>query len=79
MMAVPETRDGVVAKVRDHFARADANRDGFVAGDEMRGMRGQRKAQRMAHGRGARPARDARPDAPIPARCSTGSTPTATA
>ena len=48
MMAVPETRDGVVAMVRDHFARADANRDGFVAGDEMRGMRGERRAKRMA-------------------------------
>ena len=48
MMAVPETRDGVVAMVREHFARADANRDGFIARDEMRGMREQRKAKRMA-------------------------------
>ena len=45
-MAMPQTRDAVVAQVRDHFARADANRDGFVAADEMQAMRGQRKAQR---------------------------------
>lgn len=50
MMAMPETRDGVVAMVRDHFARADANRDGFIAREEMQAMRGQRKAQRMAMG-----------------------------
>ena len=46
--AMPQTRDAVVAQVRDHFARADANRDGYVAADEMKAMRGQRKAQRMA-------------------------------
>ena len=46
--AMPErvmTRDSVVAKVRDHFARLDTNRDGFVAQDEMAAMR----AHRMAH------------------------------
>lgn len=46
--ATPErvmTRDSVVAKVRDHFARLDTNRDGFVAQDEMAAMR----AHRMAH------------------------------
>ena len=43
-----QTRDEVVAKVRERFARADANRDGFVAGDEMRGQRGERRARRMA-------------------------------
>ena len=48
MMAVPDTRDGVVAMVRDHFARADANRDGFVARDEIRAQRGERRARRMA-------------------------------
>ena len=31
---VSHTRDQVVAKVRDHFAKMDTNRDGFVAGDE---------------------------------------------
>lgn len=35
-----QTRDQVVAKVRDHFAKMDTNRDGFVAGDEMQAMRG---------------------------------------
>ncbi|MCY7281567.1 MAG: EF-hand domain-containing protein [Sphingomonas bacterium] len=34
------TRDQAVAKVREHFARMDTNRDGFVAGDEMQSMRG---------------------------------------
>lgn len=54
MMGMPDTRDGVVAMVRDHFARMDANRDGFIARDEMRAMREQRRAQRMAI-RGATP------------------------
>ena len=50
-IAMPDTRDGVVAMVRDHFARADANRDGFLARDEMRSMRamhGGRAERRMA-------------------------------
>ena len=38
---VTHTRDQVVAKVRDHFAKMDTNRDGFVAGDELQSMRGQ--------------------------------------
>ena len=62
MMALPDTRDGVVAMVRDHFARADANRDGFVARDEMRGMRDQRKVKRMAM-RGADAGQRANPGA----------------
>ena len=37
------TRDQVVAKVREHFAKMDANRDGFVGTDEMQAMRGQHK------------------------------------
>lgn len=41
-MDMTQTRDQAVAKVREHFARMDANRDGFVAGDEMRSMRGHR-------------------------------------
>lgn len=39
-MQVTQTRDQAVAKVRDHFAKMDGNRDGFVAGDEMQAMRG---------------------------------------
>lgn len=54
MMAMPDTRDGVVAMVRDHFARMDANRDGFVSRDEMRGQRTERRAKRMAM-RGGQP------------------------
>jgi Ca2+-binding EF-hand superfamily protein len=40
------TRDSVVAQVRDHFARLDTNRDGFVAQDEMAAMRAHRMGQR---------------------------------
>ena len=61
-MAAPQTRDSVVAKVREHFARADANRDGFVAADEMQAMRGQRQAKRMAM-RGANAGQRANPGA----------------
>ena len=53
-----QTRDEVVAKVREHFAKMDTNRDGFIAQDEMQAMRGQhgermgkrggRDGQRMA-------------------------------
>lgn len=35
-----ETRDEVVARVREHFARMDANRDGFIAAEEMPPMPG---------------------------------------
>ena len=49
-----QTRDQMVAKVRDHFARMDANRDGFVGTDEMQSMRGQHKQKMGAMGgRGA--------------------------
>ena len=48
MMQMPETRDGVVAMVREHFTQMDANRDGFVTRDEMQGARGERRAKRMA-------------------------------
>lgn len=30
-----QTRDQMVAKVRDHFTKMDTNRDGFVSGDEL--------------------------------------------
>lgn len=49
-MDMTQTRDQAVAKVRDHFARMDVNRDGFVAGDEMQSMRGHRG--RMGERRG---------------------------
>ena len=49
-MDVTQTRDQVVAKVRDHFAKMDVNRDGFVAGDEMQSMRQHRMGGH--HGRG---------------------------
>jgi hypothetical protein len=39
MMQQTQTRDQVVARVRDHFARIDANRDGVVAREEMQAMR----------------------------------------
>ena len=54
MMQMPETRDGVVAMVREHFTQMDVNRDGFVTRDEMQGARGERRAKRMAM-RGAAP------------------------
>ena len=55
-----QTRDQAIAKVRDRFARMDVNRDGFVAGDEMQAMRGNRQigerrgrgGGRMAQGKG---------------------------
>ena len=68
-MDATQTRDQAVAKVREHFARMDVNRDGFVAGDEMQSMRGHH--QGMDHQMGKRRDRGARPR-------SIGSTPIAT-
>lgn len=51
MMQETQTRDQMVARVRDHFARIDANRDGVVAQDELQAIRGMR-GQRMAGGPG---------------------------
>ncbi len=51
-MDVTQTRDQAVAKVRDHFARMDANRDGFVAADELQSMRGHRGGMGERRGRG---------------------------
>lgn len=45
MMDRTQTRDQAVAKVREHFAMMDINRDGFVAGDELQSMRGARANQ----------------------------------
>jgi hypothetical protein len=36
-----ETRNEVVAKVREHFAMLDTNRDGYISADEMGAMHGQ--------------------------------------
>jgi len=44
------TRDQAVAKVREHFAKMDANRDGFVAGDEMQSMRGKKQGMKRQMG-----------------------------
>lgn len=51
MMQETQTRDQMVARVRGHFARIDANRDGVVAQDELQAIRGMR-GQRMAGGPG---------------------------
>ena len=45
-----QTRDQVVAKVREHFAKMDTNRDGFVGTDEMQAMRAQHKQKMGAMG-----------------------------
>lgn len=62
-MEMTQTRDQAVAKVREHFAKLDVNRDGFVAGDEMRSMRGHHQGQRqMGERRGRRGDRMAQND-----------------
>ena len=61
-MDVTHTRDQAVAKVREHFAKMDTNRDGFVAADEMQSMRAQHQGMRRERGKrlaqGARALRD---------------------
>lgn len=52
MIGETQTRDQMVARVREHFARLDANRDGVVDRDEMQAMRGMHM-RRMAEGPGA--------------------------
>lgn len=49
-MNMPQTRDQAVAKVREHFAKMDTNRDGFIAGDEMQAMRAQHQGMRGERG-----------------------------
>lgn len=44
-MAREHTRDEVVAKVREHFARLDTNRDGFIVKAEADAARAQMKAK----------------------------------
>lgn len=46
-----QTRAEIVAKVQQHFAMMDANRDGAIAGDEMQAMRGKHKGGRMGRNR----------------------------
>ncbi|MEO7409968.1 MAG: hypothetical protein ABIU10_01425, partial [Sphingomicrobium sp.] len=46
-MQITQTRDQAVAKVREQFTMMDANRDGFVAGEEMQSMRGQNRGDRQ--------------------------------
>lgn len=45
MMQQPQTRDAAITKVREHFAKMDANRDGFVTSDEMKAQRAERGAK----------------------------------
>ena len=58
-MQKPQTRNGVIEKVRAHFTRLDTNRDGFLTKPEAEAgraaMKGNRaaKGQRSAGGRGA--------------------------
>jgi Ca2+-binding EF-hand superfamily protein len=54
--AQPLTRAAVQAQVQARFARADANRDGFVTRDEVRARAEAGRAERQA-GRGERRAR----------------------
>ena len=46
-----QTRDEAVAKVRQHFSRMDANRDGFVGRDELQTMRGADQGERNGRNR----------------------------
>jgi Ca2+-binding EF-hand superfamily protein len=48
------TRDQAVAKVREHFARMDINRDGFVNEAELQSVRGDRRGRRQMDERGGR-------------------------
>ena len=73
------TRNEVVAKVRDHFARVDTNRDGFVTDAEMEARRGQNKLARQGGQRRRTAGQCATARGAIPQRRSTGSTPIATA
>jgi len=49
MMAREQTRDEVVAMVREHFAKLDTNRDGFVVKAEADAARDQMKAKFAEH------------------------------
>ena len=45
----PQTRNGVVEKVREHFARLDTNRDGYLTKEEAQAGRAKMKTMRMEH------------------------------
>ncbi|MEO6579869.1 MAG: EF-hand domain-containing protein [Sphingomicrobium sp.] len=47
-----QTRDQVVAKARDRFARMDSNRDGFITSTEVAALRGQGRQQMRQRGMG---------------------------
>lgn len=47
--AQPLTRTAIVARVQARFARADANRDGFVTQDEARARAEARRSERQEH------------------------------
>ncbi len=42
MMQQPQTRDAAIAMVREHFAKMDTNRDGYLTDDEMKAQRAER-------------------------------------
>ena len=75
------TRDEVVAMVREHFGRLDANKDGAITTEEVTESAGNAGAKDMRFPTRRRLSRhdDGRPDGAIPRRHSTGSTPTRTA
>ena len=49
-MEATQTRDQMVAKVRDRFSKMDVNRDGFIAGDELQSMRGHHQGMKRQMG-----------------------------
>jgi hypothetical protein len=61
--AQPQTRAAVAAQVEARFARADANRDGFVTQDEVRARAAARRGERQARRGERREARFDRLDA----------------
>src|SRR3990170_288057 len=49
----PQTRNEVVEKVREHFARLDTDRDGYLTKDEARAGHARMKVERIKHIRSA--------------------------
>lgn len=45
----PQTRNGVVEKVREHFAELDTNRDGYLTKEEAQAGHAKMKMMRMEH------------------------------
>ena len=50
----PQTRNGVVEKVREHFAQLDTNRDGYLTREEAQAGRAKLKAMRFDQIKSAR-------------------------